>query len=126
MARNRPTDAELIEAVTEFLATEVEPEIGRSDVMFRLRVAMNVLHIVSRECLSGAVHDANERAVIQALLDWEATDLDELNEAMCEQVRRGDFDERHDELVDALTRVTLDKLSIDNPHYSTYKDMKKE
>jgi len=125
MARNRPTDAELIEAVKEFLATEVEPEIGKSDVKFRLRVAMNVLGIVSRECLSGSAHDANERAVLQALLDSEKTDLDELNEAMCEQVRRGDFDDRHDELVDALTRVTLDKLSIDNPRYSTYKDMKK-
>lgn len=123
MARNRPTDIELIEAVSEFLAGEVEPEIGAADVRFRLRVAINVLGIVLRECRSGSAHDDHERAVLQALLDSDVADLAALNESLCEQVRRGDFDDRHDELVRALTRITMDKLSIDNPRYSTYRDL---
>lgn len=123
MARNRPSDAELLEAVSDFLADDVAPEIDRSDISFKLRVAINVLGIVSRECQFGAVHDDRERRALQALLDAEATDLDELNESFCESLRNGDFDDRHDEVVAALTRITMDKLSIDNPRYSTYKDL---
>lgn len=126
MARNRPTDAELIEAVSEFLETEVAPGIERSDVRFRLRVALNVLGIVSRECRSGATHDERERVALQALLASDEANLDELNKDLCERVRRGDLDAHHDELVDVLTRITLDKLSIDNPRYSTYKDLETE
>lgn len=126
MARNRPTDAELIESVSEFLATEVEPEIGKSDVKFRLRVAMNVLDIVSRECQSGATHDASEQVALQSLLDSKSTNLDELNEVLCKRIRRGDFDARHDELIEVLTRITTNKLSIDNPRYSTYKDLESQ
>jgi hypothetical protein len=126
MARNRPTDVELLEAVTEFLETEVGPEITKSDVQFKLRVAMNVLGIVARECQSGAEHDERERAQLQKLLGSESTDLDELNETLCKQVRRGDFDARHDELVRALTDITVDKLFVDNPRFSTYKDLKPE
>lgn len=124
MARNRPTAAELIEAVTEFLETEVDAEVTTPDVKFRLRVARNVLDIVARECRSGVEHDQSEQNALQKLLGEESSDLSNLNEALCEQLRRGDFDNRLDELLPVLTDITMDKLSIDNPRYSTFKDLK--
>ncbi len=71
MGRNRPTTAELIEAVTEFLATEVDPEVTAPDVKFRLRVARNVLDIVARECRTGLEHDRREEIALQELLGQE-------------------------------------------------------
>jgi len=124
MARNRPTAAELIEAVTEFLATEVDQEVITADVKFRLRVARNVLDIVARECRSGPEHDQRERIALQELLGEESNDLSQLNQALCERLRRGDFDSRTDEVMPVLTDITMDKLSIDNPRYSTYKELK--
>jgi hypothetical protein len=126
MARNRPSDVELLDAVIEFLETEVDAEVTRSDVRFKLRVAMNVLRTVARECESGAEHDERERALLQELLGSDSADLDELNEALCERVRQGEFESRHDELVRLLTEITMDKLSIDNPRYSTYKELNRE
>jgi len=124
MARNRPTAAELIEAVTEFLATEVDQEVITADVKFRLRVARNVLDIVARECRSGPEHDQRERIALQELLGEESNDLSQLNQALCERLRRGDFDSRTDEVMPVLTDITMDKLSTDNPRYSTYKELK--
>jgi hypothetical protein len=123
MARNRPTDAELIDAVVEFLAAELQPHVTTPDIRFKLRIAMNVLGIVARECRSGAAHDQREVESLQKLLKSESTDIVELNTLLCAQVRRGDLDARHDELVSALTAITMDKLSVDNPRYSTYKDL---
>lgn len=124
MARNRPTAAELIEAVTEFLATEIDPKVTTPDVKFRLRVARNVLDIVARECRSGPEHDQREKLELQTLLGEESPDLSHLNEVICERLRRGDFDNRLDELLPVLTDITMDKLSIDNPRYSTFKDLR--
>ena len=124
MARNRPTAAELIEAVTEFLATEVDPEVTTPDVKFRLRVARNVLDIVARECRSGPEHDRREEIALQELLGEETGDLSHLNQALCERLRRGEFDNRLGELLPVLTDITMDKLSIDNPRYSTFKDLR--
>jgi hypothetical protein len=87
---------------------------------------MNVLGIVARECRSGTTHDQREVESLQKLLNSESTDIVELNTLLCEQVRRGDLDARHDELVSALTAITMDKLSVDNPRYSTYTDLKPE
>ena len=45
----RPTAAELAEAILEFLATEIQPTITDPRLRFRLLVAMNALSIVYRE-----------------------------------------------------------------------------
>ena len=124
MARNRPTDAELLDAVVEFLATKVEPEVSTPDVRFRLRVAMNVLGIVRRECQLGAAHDARERDALAQLLGASAVGLDELNRLLCRRLRQGDFDGRLGEVLPVLTSITMDKLSIDNPRFSTYMALK--
>ena len=49
MSQDRPSPAELIEAVFEFLAEEVLPAAGDHRLTFRTRVAMNALAIARRE-----------------------------------------------------------------------------
>lgn len=124
MARNRPTAAELVEAVTEFLATELDSEVTTPDVKFKLRVARNVLDIVARECRHGLDHDRHELSALQDLLDEESADLSQLNQVLCERLRHGEFDTRLEELLPVLTKITMDKLSIDNPRYSTFRELK--
>lgn len=46
---DRPTAAELVEAVREFLSTEVAPAVADHRLRFRTLVAMNALGIALRE-----------------------------------------------------------------------------
>jgi uncharacterized protein DUF6285 len=50
---DRPNARELIEAVTEFLATEVLPETADPRLKFRTLVALNALGIAHRELREG-------------------------------------------------------------------------
>ena len=67
MTQDRPTAAELVTAVREFLERDVMAATeGR--VQFHARVAVNVLNIVARELELGDGFDAGERARPRALL----------------------------------------------------------
>jgi hypothetical protein len=57
---DRPTTAELVEAVWEFLAGEVLPNAHDHREKFRTLVAMNALAIARRELESGAPEWDNE------------------------------------------------------------------
>ncbi len=124
MTCKRPGDAELLTAVLEFLESDVKQALTASDTQFKLRIAANVLRIVRRDCEKGLQCRMDERERLQQLLASSQTDLDKLSEHFCDEIRRGAFDDRHDELKQVLTEITLDRLSIDNPRYSTYIDLK--
>ena len=49
---DRPTAAELVEAVCEFLETEIRPGLDDERLRFRTRVAMNALAIAQRDLAS--------------------------------------------------------------------------
>jgi hypothetical protein len=105
----RPTAAELAEAVREFLENDVMAATeGR--VQFHTRVAINVMGMVQRELELGpaqrAAHDARLRALGFA-------DDDELAAA----IRRGDVDDRYDEIKAAVLESVRDKLRVANPKY---------
>ena len=58
----RPTGAELAEAIQEFLAAEILPTLTDQRLRFRTLVAMNALGIVYRELLGlAAEDDADQR-----------------------------------------------------------------
>ena len=66
--QDRPTAAELVEAVREFLERDVITTVeGR--VAFHTRVALNVLATVQRELELGTAHDNAQRARLIELLD---------------------------------------------------------
>lgn len=124
MPLNRPTDSELVEAVSEFLQNEIAPLIDRSDVRFRLKIANNVLGIIRRNLESGAEYTARECVALTQLTQSRDGDIEDLNKTLCKMIRDGQFDDRLGELAKALIEPTLDKLAIDNPRYSTFKALR--
>ena len=107
---DRPTAAELVEAVREFLERDVmEATEGRT--RFHTRVAVNVLNMVQRELEVGS-----EQAVAhqEGLRQLGFEDDAELAAA----IRRGDLDDRYDDVKAVIEAAVDDKLAIANPTYS--------
>lgn len=112
--QDRPTAAELLEAVSEFLERDVMTLEGR--VAFHGRVARNAVDIVRRELELGPVADAAEAERLAGLLGPDAPgDLRQANTELARRVRAGDLDERRAELVEHLRATARDKLAIANP-----------
>ena len=95
---DRPTALELIEAVTEFLSTEVLPAATDHRAKFRTLVALNALGIAWRELAAG-------NTVL--LSDEEAA-------ALARRIRAGDVRDGDREL---LKEHVAAKLRISNPVY---------
>jgi hypothetical protein len=114
---DQPSIRELVEAVREFLETRAMPEL-KGHTAFHARVAANALGIVSRQLEQGPHAAEEERARLVALLG-QGGSLEELNRALCKQIRDGAIDspalQKHLEL------TTLDKVAIDQPNYSGLK-----
>lgn len=117
MAQDRPTAAELVEAVREFLERDVMPIEGR--VGFHGRVARNVLAIVERELEMGPALDAFEREQVLEILGPEAESLEtgELERELARRIRDGSLDDRRDEVVETVKSIVGAKLAIANPEY---------
>lgn len=105
----RPTAAELVEAVREYLETNV---MERSDggVRFEARVARNALGVVERELLLG-------RDIVAAhayrLRDFGIVD----DAALAAAIRAGDFDDGWEPVAAALAASARDQLLVANPSY---------
>jgi uncharacterized protein DUF6285 len=95
---DRPTAAELIEAVSEFLSTEVLPAASDHRLKFRTLVALNALAIAYREL--GASNSL--------LLGTEE------RRELAERIRAGDVEEG---MLPLLKEHVAAKLRISNPAY---------
>jgi Domain of unknown function (DUF6285) len=104
-----PDPATLLEAVREFLVSEVEPELdGRA--RYHLLVAANVLHIVERELRLGEEHAQRHRSRLERL--GYASDAE-----LAAAIRSGSLDGRLDELTRELREAVADKLAVARPGY---------
>jgi hypothetical protein len=95
---DRPTALELIEAVSEFLSTEVVPAMNDHRLRFRTLVAVNALGIALRELQAGG--DA-------VLPDEEAAEI-------ARRIRAGDVREEDHTF---LKEHVAAKLRVSNPAY---------
>ncbi len=86
---DRPSASELIEAVFEFLASEVLPTADDQRLKFRTLVAMNALGIARRELESNTVLlDQGQLADLAARIRaGETVDLAELKEHVAAKLR---------------------------------------
>jgi hypothetical protein len=120
MAQDRPTAAELVEAVREFLERDVMAATeGR--VQFHTRVAVNALGMIERELTNGAAFAAAERTRAAAVLDRGelavGDDVRALEREIAAGIRDGSLDDRLD-AVRAHVRATVrEKLLVANPGY---------
>ncbi|MEU0497611.1 DUF6285 domain-containing protein [Mycobacterium sp. NPDC006124] len=98
----RPTAAELVAAVAEFLEGEVK-EATSGAVNFHARVAANALRTVERELLSETAGPA--------LLGFD----DE--RALAAAIRAGDLDDRAAEVAETLRLLVARRLAVSHPGY---------
>lgn len=103
----RPTAAELVAAVAEFLETEVA-EATTGAVRFHNRVAIGVLRMVERELLAPGPADAQQAIVALGFAD---------EASLADAIRRGDLDGRDVEVVAALREIVDYRLAIAHPGY---------
>jgi hypothetical protein len=112
---DRPTAAELVAAVREYLERDVMTATeGR--LAFHARVAVNVLGMVERELELGAAQDAEEHARLVDLLGREGT-VHELTEALAAGIRDGSVDVPWGDLVEGVRGTVRAKLEVANPGY---------
>jgi hypothetical protein len=98
----RPTAAELVAAVAEFLETDVRDGTTGA-ISFHSRVAANVLRTVERELL--------DHTAAPDLLGYP----DE--SALAAAIRAGDLDDRGAEVSSALHDLVLHRLAVSHPGY---------
>jgi len=104
-----PTAAQLVEAVREWIESDLTDELG-GRARFHARVAANMLAIVERELDLGSGHAEQHAARLQ---DLGVADEREL----ADRIRAGEFDDRAGELRAALRETVHDKLEVANPKY---------
>jgi len=118
MAQDRPTAAELLAAIADFLREEATPALDKAEprLGFQMRVAVNSLAILEREARLGPAADAREHARLVKLLGRDGA-LADLARELARQLREGRRDERDVELMAHLEATVADKIAIANPKW---------
>jgi hypothetical protein len=125
---DRPTAVELVNAVRQYLESELLPTLTDQRLKFQTLIAANVLSIAERELRSVENDLADEMVFYRVLLKLDAksvvstelrTPVRAANEMLCKQIRRGDYDEpaRFASLAKELRRFVERKLQVANPRY---------
>ncbi len=117
--QDTPNAADLLQSVTAFLRNAAIPRLSGREA-FDARVAANVLDIVERELRLAPDATAAERDSLRRLLGTDGT-LEALNRQLCEAIAAGHIDLEMPGLAAHLWTVTLNKLAIDQPAYSSYR-----
>jgi hypothetical protein len=120
LTQDRPTAAELVRAVREFLEGDVMAATeGR--VQFHTRVAVNALGMIERELTVGPGFVAAERERAAAILGHDISghedDARDLEIALAAAIRNGSLDDRLDAVRDHVRATVREKLLVANPGY---------
>jgi hypothetical protein len=106
---DRPTAAELLEALHEWMERDLLPGVdGR--LQFHTRVAINMIDIVRRELELGPDQEVRHQEVLAA---FGMNDDAELATA----IRDGAFDANLVDVLNRLRPVVEDKVRVANPRY---------
>lgn len=117
--QDEPTPIELTKAVADFLRNDIMPLISGHQA-FKLRVAVNILDLVTRQLTREEGSDAKEVERLRALLGVEGSVTD-LNRALAERIAKGEVDLATPGLAEHLWATTMDKLAVDQPNYASYR-----
>ncbi len=115
MTQDRPTAAELVQAVREFVEHDVMATT-EGHVQFHARVAVNALGMIERELTYGATYADAERARAAALLGHDG-DARVLERELATAIRDGSLDDRLDAVRDHVRATVREKLLVANPGY---------
>jgi len=117
--QDEPTPVELTRSVADFLRSDIAPLI-EGHRAFKLRVAINILDLVTRQLTLEEGSDASEVQRLRALLGMDGS-VTELNRALAERIAKGEVDLATPGLAAHLWATTMDKLAVDQPNYASYK-----
>src|SRR5512140_1645753 len=117
--QDEPAPVELTKAVADFLRDDITPVIKGHNA-FKLRVAINMLDLVTRQLTLEQGSDAAEAARLSRLLGMQGS-LIELNRALADRIAKGELDLQTPGLSEHLWQTTMDKLAVDQPNYAAYK-----
>ena len=113
----RPTAAELVAAVADFLDNDVREATGpdgrladAGQVNFHARVAANVLRIVERELTDDSAAQVTVTAKLAELGFADEADL-------AKAIRAGALDDRADEVLPTLRTLVRHRLAVAHPGY---------
>lgn len=113
----RPTAAELVAAVADFLDNDVRAATGpdgrladAGQVNFHARVAANVLRVVERE-----LRDESAAEVTDALAKFGFTD----EAVLAAAIRAGELDDRAADVLPLLRTVVRHRLAVNHPGYDS-------
>ena len=116
LMQDRPSAAELLDSVAEYLFAELRPEVSREQ-RFKVLVAANVCAVVARELRAGDQPDAEDLALFGELLGREVDDPRAAAAELSRAIRSGAFDDRIRELAPRLEEHVRRKLEIARPGY---------
>jgi len=117
--QDEPTPIELTKAVADFLRNDITPMISGHNA-FKLRVAINIIDLVTRQLTLEQGSDWEESARLAKLLGMEGS-LIEQNRALTDKIASGEVDLNTPGLSEHLWQTTLAKLAVDQPNYASYK-----
>ena len=117
--QDEPTPIELTRAVADFLRGNIAPMISGHNA-FKLRVAINILDLVTRQLTLEEGSDAREVERLTSLLGMKGSVM-ELNRVLAERIAKGELDLSTTGLAEHLWQTTMDKLAIDQPNYASYR-----
>jgi hypothetical protein len=118
---DRPSAAELVEAVRLFLERELLPTLADQRLKFQALVAANVLSIAGRELAGEEALLAEERDALRPFVGDEPAAaglraaVRAMNDRLCARIRAGELDQREGELRAVLRRQVVRKLEVANP-----------
>jgi hypothetical protein len=119
--QDRPTAAELLQTLREYLQGEVLPNV-EGTLRYHTLVAANIVTMLEREAQLYPAAAAKEVAALQSLLGSDDSDLLALNGALQARLQGAEeldpaFEARCWEV---LFSAVLDKLAISKPGYEAY------
>ena len=118
MIFDKPDSIELLDAVNHFLNEKIKDEVP-PHLAFKLRIVENVLNIVSREILLG---EQLSNEVIQDLRELIETDAANIKD-LALLIKEEKLDLQNEDLKNLLVKLSKNKITIDNPKYSTVKKL---
>ena len=110
---DRPTSAELLEAVIDFINTEIKSDSYPANKKFKFQIVLNVLNIVKREVETGEEINKKFSELGSKLIEENEFTIEKLSQ----KIRDKEFDHEDKDLIDFLYDLTEEKIKIDNPKY---------
>ena len=110
---DRPTSKELLEAVIDFIDTEIKSDSYPANKKFKFQIVLNVLNIVKREVETGEEINEKFSEIGSSLIGENEFTIEKLSQ----KIRDKEFDHEDKDLLDFLYNLTEEKIKIDNPKY---------